>query len=400
MAFDSPIPNLWDREMEFVELFNIMESRGVGIDVELAKQEIAIGEGRMNQLRKELNGYNPRSNKDLHTLLIDEMKLPVLKEHLTDKGKPSFDKAAMKTYEAILANNPEYTGGQWGSVAQNILEYRGWGITLALCYKKFVELLSPDGRLRCNYKLHGTKTSRTSCEHPNLQQIPKDMNKIWNRNMKKTFITQDEDYVLLQADFSQGESRLAAGYAQQPNLIKVFTEGHNMWDDMTQKLGRPKTQCKTLQYAKMYGAGRAKLRLILGGDDPDKFIDDWEEYNSDIVAFSEEVYKTARRRKYVYLWTGRIRHTGWNPELAFNSLLQGGLAEIVKSAMLRLRREVDSDLCRILLMVHDSVIFEIHRSILNEIIPKIHEVMSRVQEEKDFGVPFTVEHEMWGRDAA
>jgi DNA polymerase-1 len=387
--------------MKNIEIFNTMERRGVRINKEVAEREIAVGEGRMNQLRKEL-GINPGSPKQLKTLLIDEMGLPVVKVS-PKTGAPSFDKGAMSEYELILENNPKYSSGQWGSVAQNVLEYRGWQITLGLCYKKFVELVSPDGRLRCNYKLHGTKTSRTSCEEPNLQQTPKETVKVWNRAIKQAF-EPDEGYALVQVDFSQGEMRMATGYAQQPNLIETFVQGRDMWGDMIAALGRPKKQCKTLTYAKMYGAQRNKLRNILGGDDPDSFITDWEAYHDRIVAFSKYAEKKASQRGYIRLWTGRIRHLPGgdnNSRLAFNSLLQGGLAEVVKSAMIRLYDEIDNeDECRMLLMVHDSVIFEIRRDLLDQYIPAIKECMSRVHAEKDFGLPFDVEEEFWGLDAA
>jgi DNA polymerase-1 len=384
--------------MQNVEVFQAMEGRGIRINKELALQEIAVGKGRMNQLRRELNGYNPRSNKDLNTLLLKEMGLPVLKVS-EQSGKPSFDKEAMADYELILANNPKYTTGQWGTVAQNILEYRGWGITLGLCYEKFVSMLSPDGRLRCEYWLHGTKTSRVSCHDPNLQQVPKETAKPWNRNIKKTFVAEDDDYVLVQADFSQGEMRLAAGYAKQQNLIDTFTSGRSMWEEMTAALGRPKKQCKTLTYAKMYGAQRKKLALILGGDDPDSFITDWEAYHDRIVAFSKAAQQKAQQRGYVHLWSGRIRHTKVDgARIAFNSILQGGLAEIVKSAMIRLFTTVDSVDCRMLLMVHDSVIFEVKRKYLDQYIKLIKETMSNVQAEIDFGLPFDVEEELWGKD--
>lgn len=401
MAFESPIPNLWTREMENLQIFQTMESRGVLINREICEQEIAVGEGRMNQLRKDL-GVNPGSSKQLKTLLIDEMGLPVISRS-AKTGAPSFDKSAMAEYELILENNPKYATGQWGTVAANILEYRGWQITLGLCYKKFVELQSPDGRLRTDYWIHGTKTSRVSAHDPNLQQTPKEAEKVWNRNIKRAF-EPAPGYALVQVDFSQGEMRMATGYAKQPNLIETFTEGRDMWGDMTSSLGRPKKQCKTLTYAKMYGAQRDKLRLILGGDDPDQFITDWEEYHDRIVDFSKKAYRVAAQRGYIRLWTGRIRHLndgGKNgPRLAFNSLLQGGLAEVVKSAMIRLYRELDSNDCRMLLMVHDSVIFEIRREYLDEYIMLIKECMSRVHEEKDFGLPFDVEHEFWGKDAA
>lgn len=399
--FQSPIPNLWEREMENINIFRRMERRGVKVNLDIAKQEIAVGEGRMNQIRKSL-GYNPASNKDLRTLLIDEMGLPALYPS-PKTGAPSFDKRAMKEYEQILANNPKYAAGEWGSVAQQILEYRGWQITLALCYRKFVEKVSPDGRLRCNYKIHGTRTSRTSATDPNLQQVPKETAKVWNRNIKRAFEAQ-EGYTLVQVDVNQGEMRLATGYARQPYLMETFQWNKDMWGQMVAELNRPKAQCKTLTYAKMYGAQRDKLKLILGGDDPDQFITDWEKAHDRIVNFSKKVYDVAKSRKYIHLWTGRIRHLpgGDNgPRLAFNSLLQGGLAEIVKSGMIRLSREVDDENeCRMLLMVHDSVIFEIKTEYVDQYIPLIKKVFSRVEDEKNWDVPFDVTEEFWGKDAA
>jgi DNA polymerase I len=374
-----------------------MERRGVLVDIEHCKKQMAIGEGRMHQIRRELGGRNPNSNKDLYELFIEELKLPVMKP--TPAGKPSFDKEAMEDYSMLI----ESRGDEFGAVPKLVLEYRGWNTVNGLCYTKFINKVSPvDNRLHCNYKLHGTKTGRTSCEDPNLQQTPKDNSKPWNEELKKSFITEDEETVLVQIDFSQGEMRLAAGYAKQENLIDTFKSGRSMWDDMIAALNRPKNKCKTLTYAKMYGAQNRKLKSILGGDDPETFINDWEAYHDKIVAQSKRAEEKAKRRGHVYLWTGRIRHLNFygGPRKAYNSILQGGLAEIVKSAMIRLYNEVDSDACRMLLMVHDSVIFEIKRKFLDEIVEHASEVMSRVTDEIDFGVPFDVEHEFWGRDAS
>lgn len=393
----SRIENLWSREMVNLEIFNLMESRGILINQNLCHQEIETGVGRMAEITRELGGKNPNSNKDLYQLLIVEMGLPVFKVSETS-GKPSFDKEAMKDYELLLQ-------GLESDLAKLILEYRGWSITSALCYKKFVENVSPDGRLRTNYQIHGTRTSRTSAKDPNLQQVPKEMAHIWNRGIKECFVP-EEGYELVQFDFSQGEMRLAAGYANQKNLIETFINEEDVWAKMVEALGRPKNKCKTLHYAKMYGAQTKKLTSILGGDDPVGFIRDWENYHDRIVAFSEYSKRQADKNGQVKLWTGRIRHTALDlkngSRTAFNSILQGGLAEIVKSAMIRLYNEVDNqDECRMLLMVHDSVIFEIRKDVLYSYLSKIKEVMERVSDEVSFnGVPFTVEHEFWGKSAA
>src|SRR5688572_16799398 len=95
--FKSPIPNLWNRECEFINVIRTMERRGVLIDKERARREIAIGEGTMNRIWAELGCLRPTSPKDLEVLLLKRLGLPVVKP--TPKGKPSFDKKAMEQYD-------------------------------------------------------------------------------------------------------------------------------------------------------------------------------------------------------------------------------------------------------------------------------------------------------------
>ena len=339
-----------------------MESRGVRIDTEMAKREIAIGNGRMIQIMRELGGFKPTSSKDLQALLIDKMRMPVVKRS-PKTGKPSFDKDAMAEYDEML----EARADEFGNIAKLVLEYRGWQKTVSSNYEPYLELLSPDGRLRPNYWLHGTKTGRLSCRKPNLQQIPKESEKRWNGNLKKVFIAKP-GYVLLNVDYSQLELRLASAYAQQKNWIRVFNAPKDLsgkfpdvFAAMARELLIPRQGCKTITYAKMFGAKANKIAYLLGGDPKEalKFIADWEESHDAIVGLAEQVNNKAYRQGYIHYWTGRRRRFDYRSEArkAFNSLIQGGGAEIVFSAMIRLFKELDNPECQMLLQVHDSVLF-------------------------------------------
>jgi DNA polymerase I-like protein with 3'-5' exonuclease and polymerase domains len=112
----------------------------------------------------------------------------------------------MEQYDEILSHSDDKR-------AQLVLEFRGWQKAVSSLYKPATELVSIDGRIRPNFKAHGTKTGRLSCESPNLQQIPRSGTKPWNGDAKQTFIP-ELGFKLVEFDYSQLEFRLAAAYGQ------------------------------------------------------------------------------------------------------------------------------------------------------------------------------------------
>lgn len=387
----------WEHKRKFVDVIIAMESRGVLVDVELCNQQAAIGEERMAEIIKELGGLSPSSPKDLYELLIVRLGLEVHK--VSEKtGKPSFDKYAMELYEDDLAHLDV-------PVAKLILEFRGWQKSVSSNYKPYVELLSPDGALRPNYKLHGTKTGRMSCEKPNLQQIPRVSDKPWNGHMKKAFIAR-EGYVLLEADYSQLELRLSTAYAREQALIEVFEEGRDIFTEMSLTLGMPRQDTKTFVYSTQYGAGVRRIKTALGISET-KARQIRENYFRTYPGFrriSDIAQQKAINRGKVRIWSGRYRHF-FNPQeeshKALNSIIQGGAADIVERVMVRLFELVDqpsNDECRMLLQVHDSVVFEVKKDKVDFYKEKIHSVMEDVDAVtgEPLGVRFHVDIKEWG----
>lgn len=386
---------LWERELHFMDLIMRMEALGVGVNTDICEEQIFIGEFKTAEIR-DILGLNPASTKDLEKLLIDDMGLPVF--FWTPGGKPSFKKAAMDEYEAILANRNDET-------AKLVLEFRGWQKAVSSFYRAYLDLLSPDGNLRANYKLHGARTPRVSCEKPNLQQIPRASKRPWNGAMKKSFKARP-GYSLWEADYGQLEMRLAAIYSNDEALVHLFNNGINLFDDMQSRMPRwDRDNLKTNTYATLYGAGAHKIHLILNipEEDARQMRTDFYSAYPGLRRVQGRAGSLARSRGYVKCWTGRRRHFN-DPEAgthkAFNAIIQGGGAEIVKSAMLILDEAIDWDECRMVLQIHDSVVFEIANGYEDKWLPLIQEIMENVSSFNDnFSlVPFPVDIHRFGGD--
>lgn len=384
---------LWEYEREWTRFIIQMESVGIAINDEMCEKEIIAGELAMDRITTTLGG-NPGSPKFLSKLLFEDLGLPVVKR--TDKGAPSFDKNAMAEYEELLSftDNP---------TATNILEYRGWQKTVSSNYRAYFDLRSPDGYLRPNYKLHGTRTSRLSCEKPNLQQIPRSSPKRWNGNLKKAFVARAGS-TLWEFDYGQLELRLAAIYAGESSLLDAFRRGVNVFDAMSAVLSWPRQDCKTFTYATLYGGGNNRIKNLFHVSlERAREMREKEFFGAypRLRETSKKASALAKQRGYVKFWTGRRRHFE-NPEAdahkAFNSIIQGGAAELVKRQGIRLGRVVDWEDCKVLLQVHDSYVFEIKNGTEGHWIPKILNVMEDTAALTHFfaQIPFTVDVKKWG----
>lgn len=383
-GFDS----LWETRQQFVRLLMDMESAGIRIDTGLCENQVNTGRDRMAVVADEL-GFNPGSTKQLGQYLLDELNLPVVKK--TPTGKPCFDKFAMEEYDLLLEDlgNPN---------ARLLLEYRGWQKAVSACYQSYLDLLSPDGRLRPNYKIHGTVTGRLSCEKPNLQQIPKVSTKEWNGAVKSAFIPRD-GFKLYEADYSQLELRLGASYAQEQSLISEFANpDSDVFERMASELGMSRADTKTLTYSIQYGAGVTRIKEVFKVNEAearairDNYFNTYPGFRS-ITQFAA---RKAEQKGYVKTWSGRRRHFLY-PKTesfkAFNSVIQGGAADIVERTMLRCANAGLRDY--MLLQVHDSLVYELPEDQAKDILPVIKETMEAV--EPDFGVKFAVDIKEWGK---
>src|SRR4030095_510773 len=305
-VFKEVTTEYWDHKQKFIRAIIKMEGRGIKIDPSLCSRQAAIGEVAMAEA-VELLGLNPGSRDDLEELFIDRMQMPVVKRSKKTQ-KPSFDKEAMAYYDDILEFRKD-------STAQLVLMYRGWHMAVTSNYRPYLRLVSRDGRLRCNFKLHGTKTGRSSCTDPNLQQIPRISNHPWNGKLKHAFIP-EEGYTLWEADFSQLEFSLGTAYAAQyqPDipLIEIFNDpNRDVFTEMSRIEEWPRQHIKTRTYAIQYGGGANRLKNVFGlatleegAAIKDKFFEMYPGFKS----IMEKASGRVRTRGKLNLWTGRYRH--------------------------------------------------------------------------------------------
>jgi DNA polymerase I len=362
-----------------------------GVEVDETKCEALYEEGisTMQEMEKALK-CNPGSPKELERLLITELGLPVVKR--TNTGKPSFDKYAMEEYEEILsvANSP---------VAKQILTYRGWQKASSTYYKAFLEKRNIDGKLRPNFKVTGTVTGRLSCTSPNLQQIPKTGVQPWNKHTKSCIVA-PEGYTPIEFDYAQLELRLAVVYANIASLKEVFNEERDLFIEMSSQMKYPRNMVKSFVYATQYGAKEQKISLLLGCSLADAQALSRNYYSSypEFKKISDRVVDLAKRRNYIKYWTGR-RRIFWPSEArkAWNSLMQGGGADIVERSLNRVVREyIGTDICIPVLTVHDSILCYVKKGHEEDVKKNILNIMSDVELGKTHGVKFGVDAHVWG----
>lgn len=384
---------LWETEQDFIRLIARIKERGIKIDTEFSRKKAIEGTGILHRISSEL-GWNPGSPQQIGKYLIDDLGLPILKR--TPAGKPSFDKEALEEYELYL----DATGDE---TAQKVLTYRGWQKTVSSNFQSYLDLMDENEILHPNYKVHGARTGRLSCEKPNLQQIPRESVKPWNGDVKKAFITR-EDHLFIDLwraeqrkksisgrtklrtfDFKQVEFRLAAAYAREKELLDLFNSGADIFTEMSLRLGRPRHQIKTFVYSTLYGAGKAKVALVLKmpRSESDELYDEYHGTWPGFKKMAEKATNLASRDGYIEYWTLRRRHLSkGEAHKAWNSLLQGGAFEIVKRRMLALANEP------IVLQVHDSITIEDDD---NCEIDRIKRTLEAVPEANQLGVKFEID---------
>lgn len=387
--------DVWESKAEQMRILWLMTKRGVEVDQGLTATLLAEGEAAKERVVRELGGLNPGSIKDREELFIHRLDLPVLKRSEKTK-KPSFDKTVMADYDKILEQKGDPT-------AKLVKEWRGWNTACGLLLRPYLELVSPDGRLRTTFNTHVTATGRLSASDPNLQQISKDGGSPWNDRIKKCF-RPAEGFKLINCDYSQLELRLGAGYADEKSLKQVFNEGRDIFTEMAAQLGFTRQQTKTLVYSMQYGAGVNRIKNVFGVSEAQarQIIQKYRDTFPGFTKLNDVITAMAERDMEVPLWTGRKRHLQYKSEgfKAMNSVIQGGAADIVERAMIRCFNEFDSDDCRLLLTVHDSLVWEIREDLVDELTPQITAMMSDVDaitasRGDSFGVKFAVEAEEW-----
>ncbi|HOP06785.1 MAG TPA: DNA polymerase I [candidate division Zixibacteria bacterium] len=388
-------------EIPTIKVLAAMEEAGIRVDAdflgELSKEmEVKLDNVMAEIYRQAGREFNINSTKQLSEILFDELKLPT-------KGKTA-KKTGYSTDVRVLEDL-----AQIHEFPRLILDYRQLTKLKSTYIDAIPKLISPlDGRVHTSFNQAVAATGRLSSTDPNLQNIPVRTEE--GRQIRKAFIPRDKDYRLLVADYSQIELRILAHYTEDPGLIDAFVKGEDIHrrtaaevygvtpEKVTPEMRRA---AKTANFAVIYGVSAFGLaqqtELDLGG--AKEFIDTYFERYPGILKFMEATKQSARDNGYVTTLFNRRRYL---PEIkaknynirqfaertAINTPIQGTAADMIKLAMVRIHEKMAGLKSRMVLQVHDELVFDVHIDELDQLKKTVKDGMEKAVKLR---VPVTVD---------
>lgn len=277
---------------------------------------------------------------------------------------------------AEVLQNVIDAGGKKAEDAKLVQEARGWKSVDSRYYTPYLNAMDADNNLHCNLNLIGTYTGRLSCSNPNLQAVAKatEVFKV------KDVFTARSGYTMIQADYKQAEMRLVTHYTKDPLMKELIENNADLHSETANRLGIPRQAAKRLNFSVIYGIGAKHLSESLRVD-LQTARDYLERYHGLYPGFRKLMYQCedfAKEYGYIEMWTGRMRHFNTpeaDPHKAMSNLIQGGVAEIVRVAISRLFPAISDIGGRMLMQVHDSIIFEVPDNQLEVALPTIKLIM-------------------------
>lgn len=359
---------IWEVDREFLLLLMQLEESGLRLDQPESLRLADEATIRMGQIAEALP-FEP--SKDLQAAERFFSDPPVGLGYKPFKRTPSTNRPSVDAKALGRINHPE---------AGLLLEYRGLQKATSTWFLGYPNLCDQGGYLHPTFKQHGTVTHRLSAENPNPQQLPRE------GPVRKLFLPED-GCDLWEFDYKAVEFRLAAVYANIPELLEAFVNGLDIHQVVADRLGIARFLAKNVNFTIIYG-GREQVLFERYGvplQEGRAVIREYERQYPELFAIAKTCQKLAEQRGYVKYWDGRRRifiHK-YHCKDAFNSIVQGGAFQIIKKSMLMLAEQgVD-----IRNQVHDSIWINHPKG---ESTDKITSTMVDWTIEK-FGIPFDVE---------
>ncbi|HEY0047253.1 MAG TPA: DNA polymerase I [Flavobacterium sp.] len=378
-------------EMPLMTVLADMELEGVGLDTAFLsslssdlKNDIEVLEAKIYESAGEK--FNIGSPKQLGEILFDKLKIGGVKQKKTKTGQYA-------TGEDILS----YLA-MTSPFVQDILDWR----QLVKLQNTYVEALPTQvcnrtTRVHTDYMQAVAATGRLSSNNPNLQNIPIRTER--GRQIRKAFIPRDEHHTLLSADYSQIELRIIAALSGEKNMIEAFQNGEDIHVSTAAKVfGIPldevtreqRSHAKTVNFGIVYGVSAFGLsnQTSLSRSESKDLIEAYYETYPQLRAYINDQVQSAREIGYAQTISGRRRYLkdinsqnavvrGAAERNAVNAPIQGSAADIIKIAMINIHKRLVSEnwKSKMLLQVHDELVFDVHNSELETIKPMIKHEM-------------------------
>ena len=391
-------------EIPLVQVLADMETEGINLDVDFLKNMSIEMQKDIDTFEEQIyetagEKFNLASPKQLGEVLFDKMKIGGAKQKKTKTGQYA-------TGEEVLSFLAEEH-----QIVRDILEWR----QMVKLQSTYIDALpnqvdEKTGRVHTDYMQTVAATGRLSSTNPNLQNIPIRTEK--GRLIRKAFIARDENYTLLAADYSQIELRIIAAISGEENMIKAFQNNEDIHRSTAAKVfnvpleevtKEQRSQAKTVNFGIIYGVSAFGLsnQTNLSRKESAELIETYYQTYPKLKAYMANQVDFARENGYVETVLGRRRYLkdinsanaivrGGAERNAVNAPIQGSAADIIKIAMINIHKKLTAEnwKSKMLLQVHDELVFDVHNSELEKIQPMIKHEMENAFK---MAVPLDVE---------
>jgi len=395
-----------DIELPLIPVLKKMKEEGVLIDSKFLADLSRTYHKELSKIEKKIwklagEEFNIKSPKQLSEILYDKMDIGTSKIKKTSTGARSTRESEL---EKLQDESP---------IIPLILEYRGLQKLLSTYIDALPEQVGDDKRLHPTFLQTGTTTGRIASQNPNVQNIP--IRTKLGRVIRNAFVA-EKGFKIVALDYSQIELRIAAMLSGDKKLINVFKNGEDIhsavaaeiFDIEQDKVDKgQRSKAKTINFGILYGMGINALRKNIGST-TDEARDFYNKYFAEFKGLSdyiENAKKEAAKYGYTETFFGRRRYfegiTSHLPfiraaaeRMAVNAPIQGTQADVVKLAMIQVSEYIKKnkleDSVRMLMQVHDELVFEIKEDKVKEVAPKLKEIMEGIMSPKDTeGIIFT-----------
>ena len=378
-------------EIPLVKVLADMEKEGIRVDVDFLKSLSKELDNDIKALEKTIyetagHSFNLASPKQLGEVLFDKLKIGGAKQKKTKTGQYA-------TGEEILS----YLAVDY-PIVKDILDWR----QLIKLQNTYVEALPNQvdkitNRIHTDYMQTVAATGRLSSNNPNLQNIPIRTER--GRQIRKAFVARDENYTLVSADYSQIELRIIAALSGEENMIAAFKNHEDIHKSTASKVfnvpleevtREQRSHAKTVNFGIIYGVAAFGLsnQTSLSRSESAALIEAYYKTYPRLKTYIQEQIESARDNGYVQTILGRRRYLkdinsanavvrGAAERNAVNAPIQGSAADIIKIAMINIHRKLTSGnwKSKMLLQVHDELVFDVYNSELEKIQPMIKHEM-------------------------
>lgn len=377
-------------EMPLVYVLAQMEGEGVALDEQALKEmstSLRVDSEKTQKEIFELAGaeFNIGSPKQLGEILFDKMKL-MEKAKKTKTGQYA-------TGEDILIKLAEEH-----PIAQKILDFRENEKLRSTYVEALPRMVSKfDHRIHTDYRQSVAATGRLSSNNPNLQNIPIRTEK--GRQIRGAFVPRSNDFLFMSADYSQIELRIAAAFAKDETMMEAFRTGRDIHTTTAAKVFKVdidkvtpdmRRKAKEVNFGILYGSTAFGLsqNLNISRTEASEIIDSYFKEFSSIKKYMDDSINHAREKEFVETILGRRRYLRdinsrnmatrqFAERNAINAPIQGSAADIIKIAMISIHRWLEREKLKtkMILQVHDELVFDLHKSEEEIVKPKVIELM-------------------------